>query len=68
MVDIKESVQDTNWRFTENQVSLIQLLMEPYVTYGFNLFLFHVGKDCSFLTDSCMTLSWSRVCCFDGEL
>lgn len=50
MLDTKESIQDTNLCLTENQVLLIQLLMEPlvfYVTYGFNLFLFQVGKDCS---------------------
>lgn len=51
VLDTKESVQDTNLCFTENQVLLAQLLVEPlvsYVTYGFNLFLFQVEKDCSF--------------------
>ena len=51
MLDTKESVQDTNLCFAENQVLPIQLLREPfvsYVTYGFNLFLFQVGKDCSY--------------------
>lgn len=51
VLDTKESVQDTNLCFTENRVLLVQLLMEPlvsYVTYGLNLFLFQVGKDCSF--------------------
>lgn len=41
-LDNKESVQDT-----ENQVLFFQLLMETldsYVTYGFDLFLFQVGK------------------------
>lgn len=41
-LDNKESVQDT-----EKQILLFQLLMEmldSYVTYGFNLFLFQVGK------------------------
>lgn len=41
-LDNKESVQDT-----ENQILLFQLLMETLdsqVTYGFNLFLFQVGK------------------------
>lgn len=51
VLDSKESVQDTDLCFTENQVLLVQLLTEPlfsYVTYEFNLFLFQVGKDCSF--------------------
>lgn len=64
-LDNKESVQDT-----ENQILLFHLLMEmldSYVTYGFDLFLYQVGKG-YFKTQASMISSWSRLVCFDGEL